>query len=166
MPGPPLKLRLVEQRRERVPCKDGRHPYGDWGYFWVTATGERLGCCQPGDAYYAAPWVIYGDRQPEPGLTADPEALEEHRRHCYWANCDGRHLWVFLPNGQSWSPDYRARNCTMPTDRLHRCWVKHGSPEDGTIHVDKVGLTCAAGGGSIGSTGWHGFLEHGFLVER
>jgi len=61
--------------------------------------------------------------------------------------------------------DSRASNCTMPDDNAHRCWVRHGRPEDGTLHVDKNGLTCAAGGGSILAGNYHGFLHHGHLVE-
>jgi hypothetical protein len=79
----------------------------------------------------------------------------------FWDNCDGLHLWAILPNGDHWDIDSRASNCTMRDDRTHRCWIRHGSPEEGTIHVDKNGHTCAAGAGSIAVEGWHGFLHHG-----
>lgn len=97
---------------------------------------------------------------PEPG---DVYWLDYHGdRECpFWDNCDGVHLWAVLPNGHTWDIDGRANNCTMPEDRTHRCWIRTGSPEAGTVHVDKNGHTCAAGAGSIAVPGWHGFL-HGF----
>ena len=52
----------------------------------------------------------------------------------------------------------------MKTDNVHKCWVRHGRPEDGTLHVDKNGKTCAAGAGSILTSKWHGFLHNGHLV--
>jgi len=48
---------------------------------------------------------------------------------------------------------------------VHRCWVRHGRPEDGTLHVDKNGVTCAAGAGSIVAGNFHGFLHGGFLTS-
>jgi len=77
---------------------------------------------------------------------------------------DGRCLYVRTPGGD-WCPDHRASNCTLPDDNQHKCWVRHGRPEDGTLHVDKNGLTCAAGAGSIGQKTWHGFLHNGELVQ-
>jgi hypothetical protein len=78
---------------------------------------------------------------------------------------DGRCLYVRTPGGD-WCPDHRASNCTLPDDSDHKCWVRHGRPEDGTLHVDKEGVTCAAGAGSIGHEDqWHGFLHHGQLVR-
>lgn len=59
--------------------------------------------------------------------------------------------------------DGRASNCTMPDDNVHKCWVRHGRPEDGTLHVDKNGNTCAAGAGSIATPNFHGFLHNGDL---
>lgn len=46
--------------------------------------------------------------------------------------------------------------------RPHRCWVRHGVPPD--IHVDKNGVTCGAGGGSIAYPGFHGFLHNGYIT--
>lgn len=78
---------------------------------------------------------------------------------------DGRCLVVQTPAGE-WMVDSRASNCTKPADDEHRCWVRHGKPEDGTLHVDKNGLTCAAGAGSIDMNGrWHGFLHSGELYR-
>lgn len=78
---------------------------------------------------------------------------------------DGRALTVRLPGGRDWVIDARASNCTMPDDTVHRCWVRHGNVEDGTLHVDKNGNTCGAGAGSIAVPGYHGFLHFGHLVE-
>lgn len=81
----------------------------------------------------------------------------------YWDNQEGPHLMCVLPNGDHWVIDSRASNCTMPDDRTHRCWVRHGDPETGVVHVDKNGHTCSAGAGSIQSGNWHGFLHNGEL---
>lgn len=80
-----------------------------------------------------------------------------------WTNCDGNHLFVILPNGNTWDIDSRASNCTMPNEKTHRCWVRHGEPPN--VHVDKNGVTCAAGAGSIMSGNYHGFLHNGELVQ-
>lgn len=74
---------------------------------------------------------------------------------------DGRSLIVKCPDGHDWMIDARARNCTMPTDNTHHCWVRHGRPEDGNLHVDKSGVTCGAGAGSIDTGKYHGFLHNG-----
>jgi hypothetical protein len=42
--------------------------------------------------------------------------------------------------------------------------VRHGRPEDGTLHVDKNGVTCASGGGSIMMADFHGFLHNGNIT--
>jgi hypothetical protein len=76
---------------------------------------------------------------------------------------DGLHLVVRLPNGHVWNIDHRASNCTMKLDYEHRCWIRHGEPPN--ITVDKNGLTCQAGAGSILAGDWHGFLRNGELVE-
>lgn len=74
-------------------------------------------------------------------------------------HCDGRHLSAMLPTGETWDIDGRANNCPLPQDNAHRCWVRHGTPPN--VHVDKNGHTCAAGGGSIMTARYHGFLHHG-----
>lgn len=76
---------------------------------------------------------------------------------------DGRTLVVRCPDGHDWIIDSRASNCTKKDDNAHWCWVRHGKPEDGTLHVDKNGNTCAAGAGSIQTPHWHGFLHNGVL---
>lgn len=65
-----------------------------------------------------------------------------------------------------WYIDYRASNCTMPEDKNHRCWVRHGTVGD-RLTVDKEGLTCKAGAGSFfmgPNDEWHGFLKNGKLT--
>jgi hypothetical protein len=85
--------------------------------------------------------------------------------HDWRVGPDGRSLVVICPDGHQWFIDNRCSNCTLPNDDVHRCWVRHGKPEDGTLHVDKNGVTCAAGAGSIQTGKWHGFLHHGELHE-
>lgn len=96
--------------------------------------------------------------------------LQASDHGCPWSNCDGRHLMVMLPDKprpHRWSPDWRASNCGSPSDREHRCWVRHGDPAKGeALHVDKAGRTCNAGAGSIGFQGWHGFVDRGFVTEQ
>lgn len=75
--------------------------------------------------------------------------------------CD-RHLAVVTPDGHWWDVDSRAKNCTLPNDKTHRCWVRHGEPPN--VTVDKAGATCSAGAGSIQTPDWHGFLRDGQLV--
>lgn len=77
---------------------------------------------------------------------------------------DGLSLIVVCPDGWHWCVDSEASNCTRKGDRTHKCWVRHGDPRTGDIHVDKNGATCAAGAGSILTPKWHGFLHHGHLV--
>lgn len=80
------------------------------------------------------------------------------------AGSDGRCLVVKTPGGE-WVIDSRALNCTIPQDDVHCCWVRHGRPEDSTLHVDKNGYTCAAGAGSIVCGSYHGFLHQGHLTN-
>jgi hypothetical protein len=79
----------------------------------------------------------------------------------FWDNKTDDHLMVITPGGE-WNVDSRASNCTMPDDRAHRCWVRHG--EVPNVHVDKAGFTCAAGAGSIMCGNYHGFLHNGHLT--
>jgi hypothetical protein len=82
--------------------------------------------------------------------------------HNWMKGPDGHCLMVKCPGGD-WSPDQRASNCDMPDDDNHKCWVRHGAPP--IVTVDKNGLTCHAGAGSIGQPTWHGFLTEGVLSE-
>lgn len=76
---------------------------------------------------------------------------------------DGKSLVVRLPNNHDWHVDSRAGNCTLPKDRVHKCWCRHGAAP--LITVDKNGHTCSAGAGSIQTSNWHGFLRNGYLTE-
>jgi hypothetical protein len=83
-----------------------------------------------------------------------------------FAGPDGRCLVVKLPNGHDWMIDAICSNCTDREGALkgdHKCWVRHGTAPN--ITVDKNGKTCGAGGGSILSGTYHGFLRNGELVE-
>lgn len=79
-----------------------------------------------------------------------------------WKGPDGRSLVVKCPGGGEWCIDSRASNCTLPGDMEHRCWIRHGEPP--LITVDKEGLTCAAGAGSIQAGSYHGFLRDGVFT--
>lgn len=76
---------------------------------------------------------------------------------------DGHCLVVIVPQRSPWMVDSRANNCTLPDDTEHKCWVRHG--EVPNITVDKNGITCGAGGGSIQTGNYHGFLRNGYLEE-
>jgi len=78
-----------------------------------------------------------------------------------WENMFEPPLMVATPGGD-WNIDSRASNCTMPNDRTHRCWIRHGTAPN--ITVDKAGVTCAAGAGSIQAGKYHGFLRNGQLT--
>lgn len=91
-----------------------------------------------------------------------------------WAGPDGVCLVVRTPGGD-WVVDDQASNCTRDQcvpdaegrrifTRSHYCWVRHGDPRTGEIHVDKNGDTCDAGAGSILVGGYHGFLHNGYLT--
>ena len=108
---------------------------------YATADGKRYILNDaPAGAMYYAPW------------------LEDMG----WKGPDGKCLIVVTPGG-SWVVDSMASNCTKREDTVHRCWVRHGTPP--LITVDKNGLTCGAGAGSIQSGKYHGFLRNGFLEE-
>jgi hypothetical protein len=81
---------------------------------------------------------------------------------CTWSNCDGRHLYVILPDGHEWDTSSRASNCTMKDDKTHRCWVLSGEPPN--VTSSKTGHTCRAGAGSVATGKWHGFLRNGKLT--
>ena len=85
----------------------------------------------------------------------------------YWKNLTWDdetepHLIVACPT-RDWDIDSRCLNCGLPEDKVHRCWVRHGEPPN--ITVDKAGVTCSAGSGSIDLPAWHGFLRKGELVS-
>lgn len=79
-----------------------------------------------------------------------------------WLGPDGKALIVRCPGGHDWHIDGQASNCTRKDDKVHKCWVRHGTPP--VLTVDKNGNTCQAGAGSIQTPNWHGFLRDGYLV--
>lgn len=101
-------------------------------------------------------------RDAPPGAMYHATWLEELEGPRWWKGPDGRVLYVITPGGE-WSPDSRASNCGSPDDDEHRCWVRHGIPPN--VTVDKNGVTCSAGAGSIGQPGYHGFLRDGHLTN-
>jgi len=93
---------------------------------------------------------------------------------------DGMYLCCRMPGNHDWAIDGRATNCDSPCKvcgvpyhahenkghnyedaRPHQCWIRHGPPSN--LTVDKNGVTCGAGAGSIVVPGWHGFLTAGIL---
>jgi len=78
--------------------------------------------------------------------------------------CDGLAIACKMYD-YTWYIDGRASNCTKPADVKHRCWVRHGTVGE-LLTVDKNGLTCDAGAGSIymDDKRWHGYLRNGKLV--
>lgn len=122
---------------EPIPWKGTEPVYGSAGHQRVFDTPS--GTLEPGCLFWVPDWGGYC--------------------HSRWTNCKGRHLWAMCPNGQTWDIDSRARNCGLPDDGKHRCWVRHGRPPK--VHVDKEGRTCQAGAGSIVAGDYHGFLHDG-----
>lgn len=113
-----------------------------------SAINYTLPKAPPGAMYYAT-W--YEDRN-----------LPDHT----WVSPhDKRALMVVLPGVHHWHVDGTSNNCTLPGDPVHKCWVRSGSVDQATVHVDKNGNTCSAGAGSIVVPGWHGFLHNGYLTE-
>lgn len=130
------------------------------------AFGHELICQTCGQTFTPK---VFGARYDTASGDLEPGCLfwnNYYPKTTYWDNQEGPHLVAVLPNGTHWQIDGRASNCTMPHDRTHRCWVRHGDPETGIVHVDKNGHTCNAGAGSIHvdqgtPTEWHGFLHDG-----
>lgn len=153
---------------------DDRIPPKDQSEGWPTAICERCGQAPYSEEIKVTRYRVCEDlfdtpeRLAQPGdmywVTHDSDWCPGH-----WSNCDGKHLFVILPNGWDWDVDSRASNCTMRDETTHRCWVRHGDPDNGIIHVDKAGHTCRAGAGSIdakmykGNPAWHGFLHNNRL---
>lgn len=107
---------------------------------------ENLRDAPPGAMWYAD-WYMNDETPP--------------RSMFHWDNQMTPPLIVKTPGGD-WDVDSRASNCTLPQDRTHRCWCRHG--EVPRITVDKNGHTCGAGAGSIVCGDYHGFLRDGFLT--
>lgn len=127
-------------------------------------TGEELTLREaPAGAMYYADWMI--DRW---------DGWDKSKSLPWGPGPDGHFLVVKCPPaGREWNVDSRASNCDLKEDNEHKCWVRHGSiaVPNPDITVDKNGLTCNAGAGSIiinnssGGMVWHGHLKNGYLVE-
>jgi hypothetical protein len=135
-------------------CQQPAPDHAERQVFVKTLYDTPSGKAEPGSLYWSKWFHHEQDGRPHP---------------CWWwTNCaDPRgHLVCVLPNGHEWDIEGRANNCTLPEERTHRCWVRHGDPDKGEpVHVDKAGHTCAAGAGSIAVTGYHGFLHNGVLTS-
>lgn len=86
----------------------------------------------------------------------------EDRDFTGYCGTDGQSWSCKLPGNHDWLIDGRASNCTRPQDTVHKCWCRHGQAPN--FHVDKNGVTCQAGAGSIAVPGYHGFLHNGELT--
>jgi hypothetical protein len=76
------------------------------------------------------------------------------------------HCLVVQTPGGEWIIDSQSSNCSMKDDfrqERHHCWIQHGYPPN--VTVDKQGVSCSAGGGSIECNNYHGFLRNGCLVN-
>lgn len=144
--------------------------------FWLEPTGEETtrrvadDCGEPGCTCGTVTEPIY--RRADTGElvtlgTAPVGAMWDatwFNDAAAYTGADGISLVVRTPGG-TWMVDSRASNCTMPNDDIHKCWVRHGDPRTGDVHVDKNGVTCQAGGGSILTGSYHGFLHGGYLTS-
>jgi hypothetical protein len=129
-----------------------------WEYTGDYAPTDRDGVSTPIMRRLDTGEICNGDKLPVGALWVNGGAPS---RYC---GPDGLSIYCRLPGGHSWLIDGRASNCTMPEDKDHRCWVRHGTVGE-KLHVDKNGKTCAAGAGSIAIEGYHGFLHNGELTD-
>lgn len=123
---------------------------------------------KPSDEWQFFTEIVYrrADTGEEMGLRNAPDGA---MWWAWWYKDNPRYqpngaLMVKCPGGSDWNIDGRATNCTMPKDDEHRCWIRHGDPP--RITVDKNGLTCSAGGGSIIAGNYHGFLRDGVFTDN
>lgn len=112
--------------------------------------------------YVTAKGAEHSLRKPPVGAMWNADWLPESMQ-----GDDGQAIMVQTPGGK-WLIDGPASNCTKPDDRgkypkHHRCWIRHGIPPK--LTVDKQGVSCNAGAGSIQCGNYHGFLRHGFLTK-
>jgi len=171
-----VMIPLYEATRRKVPASDGDWEYQDDAprvddvpatYTWPTVCECGVTMVDPIKQVFADhiyrrvdTGELRGLRQWDqvPGAMWNAEWLAEYPRY---RGEDGRSLHVVCPDGWPWAIDGPCSNCTMPSDTTHKCWVRHGEPP--LITVDKNGVTCAAGAGSIQTPTWHGFLRNGIL---
>ncbi len=147
---------LAHVEEERPPNDDPRWPItcAHCAYVFTPADAQQF--------FYDLLWerVDTGERMML--RDAPPGAMwDAHWLHGYIEGPDGRSLMVKCPNGRDWFIDGQASNCPMQDyqQRQHHCWVRHGVPP--LLVVDKNGVTCTAGAGSIQAGDYHGFLGTG-----
>lgn len=137
-------------------------------------------------------WQVSTDYRYKRSDTGEVKGLREWQQipGCIWNSewltdfehgPDGMALYCICPGGHQWGIDGRASNCDSPCSvcgmpyhshkdkghsykdvKPHQCWIRHGTPPN--ITVDKNGVTCNAGAGSILTPNWHGFLRNGEFV--
>ena len=162
--------RIVHEACETPGCNCGGYDREEKEFIRLN-TGETLWrysyySLPPGAMWLQEMWDIHTDLQ--------GNEIARYKGNGDWNNDDGFHLHVMLPGppnedgtisdfGHPWDVDSRANNCTLPDDRIHRCWVREGTQPN--VSVSKNGHTCAAGAGSIRVAWWHGFLRNGILEE-
>jgi len=131
---------------------DKDYRVASWKNFWKrTDTGEIIEMRNaPPGAMWFADWMVDGHLQYQ---------SDKDRRN---RGPDGRCLVVRTPGGD-WMIDGQCSNCDRKGDHEHKCWVRHG--EAPNITVDKNGLTCGAGGGSILKGSYHAMLQNGVLRD-
>lgn len=160
------KIKKSDHRWARMRCErcGGKFDRGDPKQLWA----DHL--------FRGAPdKKLYTLRDAPIGAMWDAEWL--HDAGGAWTGPDGLSLHVRTPGGD-WCVDSQASNCTQTQDvdvpgkpgwkrftRTHYCWIRHGDPRTGNVHVDKNGNTCSAGGGSIAIGKYHGFLNQGYLTD-
>jgi len=102
------------------------------------------------------------DWQKVPGAMWDAWYYHDWARMCGF---DGRSMCVVCPDGHEWCIDGVASNCPIPEDRGHKCWLRTGEPPNLTVGKNVEGQrTCSAGGGSIATPGYHGFMTSGVFT--
>jgi hypothetical protein len=165
---------FVSERIHGGFAKCSVYPGKVWGTHYKTYKGGRPAnfteqvCDKCGELFIA---TFHTTMYDTPSGYLEPGCLYwmDYPENIYWDNHKGPHLMAITPNGAHWCIDGRASNCTLPNDKLHRCWVRHGTVPN--IHVDKKGLTCKAGAGSIITRKgepdeYHGFLHNGKFTEN
>jgi hypothetical protein len=128
--------------------------------------GEEFLGYRPGMMWFDVD-VEDGYRRKLAGQTHDDGTAINYPFERYWHfGMDGRILNVVCPGGFMWAIDTYCSNCTR-RDEPHSCWCRHGEPPFVTVNkIPNPGeTTCQAGGGSIQSDNWHGFLTEGVLHE-
>lgn len=147
----------VDGSLQDYPFSDARWPTQCRCGYQFTDNDERQAFS---DEIYTHEGKDYFLRDNIPGMMWDATWLHEYPQ---WCGPDGKSLHVICPGGAAWCIDSRCSNCTLPKDNTHKCWIRHGEPP--MLTVDKRGVTCSAGAGSIQTYNWHGFLRNGELVS-